>query len=364
METRQENTNEPAASAKRRSWVVESVLIIVFILLLAGVAMQGQTQRREKLMVVEVCNGLHEIQLAAERFAVDTGGTYPDYLYGGEGKYSAPTEEDGKVVFGDISECAGRTKLHDPLLRKGYLIAYPVNPFARDGALVHQTQVRFGDPLRNGTEEAELHGTRFGAKCNLMGNVLADYRYAGFHHADFGYPFFDLWPEGAKKPKFYLPGQFFYKSAGVIVVASKETGEEYSKRPILPTVVEYYVLGAYGSPTFKGLDVLGPETDILFGPFDESTGHHTDYTVPSWTRSTMTEKDAQGRYLGSPFGRADDDRVDRPSTGNPNGIPDGVVLVLTPGEDPPRPNPPPIPVDTTQLPGGFKTTIESWREGH
>jgi hypothetical protein len=276
------------------------LIIIVFIAVILLAISQPEVYRVDnKAKEAETKSNLHNIQLSIERYAVDHGGQYPPYLIGGQGKYSEYME-GGANAFINIKDCPDRSMLSDPLLREGYIEAYPKNPFATNGAAIHRFQVDLSDTLHNGMKEAKIHGTRFGPYCTLMGNVLADNRYTeftvrddkGVEHtyptfANVNYPFHDLWETDRPKP--FLPGEFFYRSYSLPVI---ENGVERED-------IEAYMLGAYGSIRTKGKDVIGP--------------------------------DPTGVNDVTPFGAAPN------MYGNPNGIRDGIILVLTPGEDvPPR----------------------------
>ena len=322
--------------------LIELLVVIVIIGILAAIALPNYIKVKDKAKEAEVKSNLHNIQLSVERFAVDTGGTYPDYLIGGQGKYSRFVE-GGANAFIDVTDCPDRTVLSDPLLRKGYVEAYPKNPFAAKGAAIQRFQMDVGDTLYNNSNVAVDLGTRFGPYCTLSGNVLADYRFTQYvtvdqstgtqstrrSYCDIEYRFWDLWQ--SNKPNPFLPGEFFYKSAGVIVAANRNIDVN---RPILPTVVEYYMLGGYGAIRTKGRDVLGPEPMIRFTESGGSGGGTSEFEIPAWTRSTMTLTDDQGFYLGSPYSNArGDETVDQMQYGCPNGIRDGIILVLVPGED-------------------------------
>ena len=317
-------------------WVWELLIVIAAAAILAGFLAPGFLKYKTEAREAEVKVGLHVIQLALERYNVDSVGTYPEYLIGGEGSYTV-LDERGR--FAGIQECPDHSLLSDALLRGGYLEAYPKNPFARR-AEVHAMQVKHDDPLRNGTEEAKRHGTRFGPYCTLMGNVLADFRYTEFTvfgddgaqsvfptYADVEYPCFDMWTSNHPTP--FLPGEFFYKVAGVVVVAGPEEAERAKFEPVQASVTELYMLGGYGSIRTRGIDVLGPEIDIIFR-FRQDGTYTPECAVPMWTRSSTTLKDSDDRFLGSPYGLSDSCCTSQFGYGSPNGIPDSIILVLVP----------------------------------
>jgi len=336
--------------------LIELLVVIVIIGILAAIALPNYIKVKDKAKEAEVKSNLHNIQLSVERFAVDTGGFYPDYLIGGQGKFSRVVAGGSANPFIDIQDCnnGDRTRLSDPLLRKGYIDAYPKNPFATQGYAIHRFQEDLDDPLRNGpTRDSQIKGTRFGPYCTLMGNVLADYRYRMYTivnrstgtqeedttWANQEYPFWDLWMSNRPNP--FLPGEFFYKSAGTVVVAEQTSFRQ--NEPVIPVSSELYMLGGYGAIRTKGKDILGPEPVIVFqrsGAGGTTGGTGGVFFVDAWTRSTNRYSDSNGRYLGSPYGGANpqDPRPPASTTeqleyGNPNGIRDGIILVLVPGED-------------------------------
>ncbi len=222
----------------------------------------------------------------------------------------------------------------DPLLHSGYLTAYPRNPFAVPET-VKAMQEQHKDPFRPGTEQSKF-GARFGDDYTLMGQVLADFRYPKlpgqkmtqtngvFYYADTEYPFWDIWPSGAKKPRPFLPGEFFYKSMGGLAFGD---GKELdTKRPAVPAFSEVYLLGLYGTLRDKGKDVLGPEFKITLKPSSGNTNSMDEFPIPAWTRSTMTPNE-NGEYLGSPI-VALESRDDHLASGSSGSIPDGIIMCV------------------------------------
>ena len=57
---------------------------------------------KDKAKEAEVKANLHNVQLSVERFAVDTEGSYPQYLIGGEPKYAQQVSSQSASAFGDI----------------------------------------------------------------------------------------------------------------------------------------------------------------------------------------------------------------------------------------------------------------------
>jgi prepilin-type N-terminal cleavage/methylation domain-containing protein len=363
--------------------LIELLVVIVIIGILAAIALPNYIKVKEKAKEAEVKANLHNVQLSVERFAVDTEGAYPTYLIGGEPKYANLVNPSSASAFSDVRECDPTEGVSDPLLRRGYIDAYPRNPFTRNGIAVHQLQENLptsnsqDDPLRNGDPAGRQFGTRFGPYCTSMGNVYAEPRYKTWNFIDLTnpgngpderntycyieYSFWDMWQ--GNKPLPYLPGQFFYKGTGPIIAIGNSTAED---APIIPTETDQYMLGGFGGIRTKGKDVIGDEQEITYtirsandswlASATEITGTQTG-PVPTqggpggpggppgggnggggtaqrkiwpWTRS----QDSTENREGSPYQPANTgDSNDQLQYGNPNGTRDGMVLVLTAGED-------------------------------
>ncbi len=336
-----------ALQAPRRSAgaTVGCVVAGVLLLILGGglflvlAALPNFIKIKDKAKEAEVKQNLHMVQLGVERFAVDNDGDYPPYLIGGSAKHAAQLsgstdERQAANFFKDVHDAPDPKQVADPLLRAGYLNAYPANPFTRNGPAIHALQAsgtfpRYGsDPLRNGAPTAQ-YGTRFGPDCTLMGSVLADPRYVKWReasgkagldgelhtYADIEYDFWDMW--AGDKPGPFLPGQFWYKSAGVFKDSDAKTAE---KVPWAPEHSSEYSLGAYGSVRTKGEDLLGEEKQFHFMPKERGG---TD-AIWTWTRSVI----APGTKAGSPYGDWIDSDNEYFRQGNANGVRDGAIILL------------------------------------
>jgi hypothetical protein len=307
-----ESIESPPAVGKRKkrcctgfSWlaiIIAAIVVVLFLVTVLPNYMNATICSKDS----EVRSNLHNLQLSVERYAVDHHGQYPAYLLGGSGEYSEFVEGPADNLI-NVTDCPDSNLLIDPLLREGYIDAYPKNPFVRIGAAVHQFQGNVNDPLRNGTKEVAIHGTRFGPYCVLMGNVMADERFTefttrdtkGVEHtyptfANVNYPCSDMWK--VKKPIDFLRGNFFYRSRRLPVLIEDESGETHTR-----FLIKDYMLGVYGDMSSKGDDVIGP--------------------------------DPTGDNLVTPFGLDKDGIL---GYGNPNGIKDGIILVLMPGWDKPQ----------------------------
>lgn len=325
----------PARQANTLLIVVAAALMLVAVNLLPQ-----SNSLRNSARAAEGKSGLNEIQRAVEKYRRDNG-CYPPWLIGGEARYAATVDTttlDG--TFQDIRECEQPAAVSDPLLREGYLTAYPRNPFVTAGGLgIHQLQSSLpgasgsGDALCNGGEKGALHGTRFGPLCETMGNVMGDprqrewtwidpatdYYHPARTYADVDYHQWDMWANDPPVP--FLYGQFFYKSNWELDPPPVDGRGMLESTPMTkpPTM---YMLGAYGGPSDRGQDVIGAEQAITLDLGDQGS-----LRIWPWTRSTLNMGFSQPQ--GSPYGAAPAGSRRQFTYGNPNGIDDAVVLLLT-----------------------------------
>lgn len=333
------------------------VCLIAWLIALPNIGNYGSHKPKE----AEVKQNLHNIQLALERFAVDTEGAYPHYLIGG-----SPAQSSG------IPNTVAYSS--DVLIRKGYITSYPRNPFIRNSESLlelqadHPKSITGSDPLRPGDPEGDTLGYRFGAEGRLMGQVLCDPRYEKWLFTDplsgeverrdtwaiIEYPFWDMWK--GNRPLMYLPGMFFYKGIGpVIAYAGTEENSESDDQQggnehlsldgdlvgptgIVPMEIDQYMLGGYGSIRTKGKDVLGDEK-LFEGWYLKRSPHNEDnsynyeviqFQSTTWTRSAYSATDLGGSpFINFAAGESNEQLL----YGNPNGIRDGLIIVLTAGED-------------------------------
>lgn len=130
--------------------LIELLVVIVIIGILAAIALPNFIKARNKAREAEVKSNIHAIQIALERYAVDSGGVYPTFLVGAERdsniiKCSVDLAGNGVSQFpvhdqtpfaktNDPALSVGGNMLRllmDPMIQFGYISEYPVNPFAR-----------------------------------------------------------------------------------------------------------------------------------------------------------------------------------------------------------------------------------------
>jgi hypothetical protein len=272
------------------------------------------------------------------------------------------------------------------MLRAGYVDSYPHNPFIRNAQPVQLMQQQYGDPLRSTFPDGRQMGTRFGANGNAMGQVLCDARWLSWEYVDpltgkaeqlptwsnIQYEFYDAWTTAQRRP--YLPGAFFYKAMGEVVPVGPSTNRRDNQKVSVggkntiarnpraadatyPASLGDYMLGAWGSLRSKGQDVLGEEPLVVFklrsrtqntspgmfvtsqppggksgaNPGKPISRNRTEMLgIPAWTRGV--NRSHIGPLWGSPYGPSTGPEQ-QVSYGNANGVRDGIILVLTPGEN-------------------------------
>jgi len=314
------------------------LLIAGAVVFFAVMSMEERNQTVDTVKQSNVKTDIHDIQVAIEKYAEDHCGNYPGWLIGGEAKYAKVVNTaDGINTFLEIQECEKVALVSDPLLREGYLDAYPRNPFVKAGISIHQIQTNLPtamngyDPLINGREYCAKLGTRFGANCTLTGNMLGDPRFSSWQavdfetghinpcytYADVDFHHFDMYRTTPPVP--HLPGQFFYKSNWRLQPPN------FADRPMAREIegeeATMYMLGAYGPVGEKGQDIFGLEQMIKF-----DMGSDGEISLYPWTGSN---RGSNNRRTGCPYGNAPEGSADQFVFGNPNGIHDSVVMLLT-----------------------------------
>ena len=143
-------------SNKQRGFTLIELLVVITIIgILAAMALPNFIKMRAKANEAEVKAGIHAIQVALERYAVDSGGVYPsalsgaDYpsncfmrenMYSASGQYVYNLGTIGSSSFHNAPwerswEGAARSNSLrwkcDPLIQYGYLGQFPPNPFQK-----------------------------------------------------------------------------------------------------------------------------------------------------------------------------------------------------------------------------------------
>lgn len=153
-------TNETGTTTGRWLMGVSSIAILVALVLVFGYLVPNfRVHARE----AEARQNLHTIQLALERYCVDSiYRSYPPWLLGG-----CVSDLDLDKTDKNLSA--------DPLQSEGYLSKYPVNPFMRNErnrTMLANFQENANDPFRPNKELPGPPAYRFGSQHDLMGVVL------------------------------------------------------------------------------------------------------------------------------------------------------------------------------------------------
>lgn len=147
---------------KKGFTLIELLVVIVIIGVLVAIALPNFIKIKDKAKEAEVKQNLHSIQLAVERYAVDSGSSYPYFLYGGDpavnmgtvwkvhgtvpnpagtGMSGVPNNafdpfwsnlswDYADTNWNDLLSGAAGAAFGDTLQYEGYLPKYPRNPFA------------------------------------------------------------------------------------------------------------------------------------------------------------------------------------------------------------------------------------------
>jgi len=362
--------------------LIELLVVITIIGILAAIALPNYIRAKEKAKEVEVKSNLHTIQVALERYMTDNN-EYPHYLLGGDidGWLNWHTRYDGVNALGmSGGKVASNDRLQDPMIEYDYITSYPVNPFVGDGQIIiRETNV-------DGTDSQGDGDPRFGYKGNIMGMGLDDpAMFGGAIHPG---PYFwseietrrtldrGIWQNvppafriggefdtqlyyvfgGVKRPpgspagsddviSTYWPGNYFYKAASdqilgrhgfTIPVPNTNIGGSYHR----------YILGGYGSNMARGMDVIrtiwwNPDGERLHWktpppfPVDAFDVGYEKFTVGFGQPGGLPEVYGGGNEWNGPWWPYDrsDTHPGEVIYGCPDGIPDGVILVLTSGAE-------------------------------
>ena len=124
----------------------------------------------------EVKAHIHTIQIALERYAVDTGGIYPPFLIGAEANYNVIRAQYEQQYASSAKIASGATPFAksrnapvsqqncfitmDPLIQFGYLSEYPENPFAKRDSGMWNASLTTGSDKSGLFPYGGLHGDK------------------------------------------------------------------------------------------------------------------------------------------------------------------------------------------------------------
>jgi len=294
--------------------IISTVLFVGLVLLIIPCFITGPCNPQDTRMY-EVKANIHMIQITLERYAVDNGGRYPLFLYGGD---STDTFVDPRA---GINPDTGRSWYlppgdphyspypgdFDALIVYGYMVHYPENPFMRDYNIKKHGCLTTC-PVENGFGPLELH-TETDGRSRVSAFAYPEDRALQYVERKVGgvngqlmwdvsegqrhppWPIIITDPEshstGYLNPRIrdgleldneiegdhlflMLPGNFYYyatfeEPGGYSSFYLDADGNPDASRPILPDVVGYHLCG-YGNPVVTGEDVYN-----LWGDFEENS---------------------------------------------------------------------------------------------
>ena len=155
--------------------LIELLVVIVIIGILAAIALPNFIKARNKAREAEVKSNVHSIQIALERYAVDTGGGYPPFLIGAEAEFNVIRTQyltifDGaaRVRNGATPFCKTLDGPHPdfvkitmcPLIQFSYLAEFPVNPFAKRDSGMWNASAIGGTSMTGRFPYGGLHGDK------------------------------------------------------------------------------------------------------------------------------------------------------------------------------------------------------------
>jgi prepilin-type N-terminal cleavage/methylation domain-containing protein len=156
--------------------LIELLVVIVIIGILAAIALPNFIKARNKAREAEVKSNIHSIQIALERYAVDTGGVYPSFLIGAEAEYNVIRSQwdprytnaahvaNGATPFAKTRTAPSDQEYclltMDPLIQFSYLAEYPVNPFAKRDSGMWNASYIGGTEMTGRFPYGGLHGDK------------------------------------------------------------------------------------------------------------------------------------------------------------------------------------------------------------
>jgi type II secretion system protein G len=161
--------------------LIELLVVIVIIGILAAIALPNFIKARNKAREAEVKSNIHSIQIALERYAVDSGGVYPPFLVGAEPQFNvirvqyepqysgAAKVYNGATPFAKIPPTPAHPELAaqemclltmDPLIQFSYLAEYPENPFAKRDSGMWNASFIGGTEMTGRFPYGGLHGDK------------------------------------------------------------------------------------------------------------------------------------------------------------------------------------------------------------
>ena len=277
--------------------LIELLVVIVIIGILAAIALPNYIKAKTKAKEAECKANIHTLQIAIERYAVDSGNnTYPPWLLGGDSEGWARWhfyKDTGVTISQALQNDATGTTYPDfcvdPLLYYCYIGDYPRNVFVDDPAIIREATY---DPV------SDMGDPRFGIRGSSMGNGLDDPMFYGrtdaLEHPPIALMDFSLTindaalppgmmntlsdppqlhymmggrrnPSGGDPIKAWWPGEFFYRAGWTTQKNHEAFGIGIPGHPAYRTGPYTYMLGVYGAANTKGMDIIRLEPKYMNG---------------------------------------------------------------------------------------------------
>ncbi len=306
--------------------LVELLVVITIVGILAAIALPNYNKFRIKGRETEVKANIHVIQEAIERYYVNEK-EYPGVLVGGD--------QNSWGVWHDRNPLL--TDIFDPLIEHNYVDSYPKNPFVDEQKGGLYLQMSGGDIYTPASGDP-----RFGMKGTIMPNSVDDPLWftvggenvaetintAGAYQIDnYGVYGGYLTPQN-EKTIYIIQGSFFYRCVGEIDMVTSFPSANPTRDEFRYKSFDRYILGGFGSDRTLGLDVIR-----LTGAGD----YRQQPDVPNWNYDVplmLPEVFGGGDRNNNPYFPYDpvDEGVEF-YYGAPDGIEDGLVIVITSSGD-------------------------------
>ena len=356
----------------RMSLLLEIALGFIALVIVVALWLPYFIKPCSRSRTAEVKANVHAIQIGLERYYTDHG-EYPAYLLGGSNEnwdlwhehwdgYCDWQMADGRIASNDI--------VHDELIERGYLAQYPLNPFSS----TRRAREYIALVASSGPRDAAGFEPRFGREGNLMGMTLDDPRYfCGSMHSDpsrwsevetrrtldrgdwmkvpdeFRNPGTSGYylsggrygPDRNQKLKTWWPGTFYYRSLPDLDSFLNNQIARHIPGILIGASPQTYIIGGFGDERTPAQDVIRLEPynsngELVTWRFPEGSEAgviYCDYGYPGESGSSGGLPEVFGGGDNSmgpqypPFYRETGDVL----FGAPDGIPDGVIIMVTSG---------------------------------
>ncbi len=320
--------------------LIELLVVIVIIGILVAIALPNFVRIKEKAKEAEVKQNLHSIQLAVERYAVDNPyGNYPNYILGGDWTDTATINEDyyyyaqlDQVEYppwkGSGPEFAPDGE-GDYLIMEGYMAVYPKNPFIKTGQISNLRRLHH-KPVWQAVDFPRVVG---GSENHSMVEIFGPPPAWIFMQKGIGGDLYVIPPY----PDFNTGQGFWENDNGYKDVWSNPDRRRTRGSKLLSGNFSYFSrVNINGWLLFNGAHEVNGYTLAGYGTLS-NLGHdvydrNANY-FPSYRTATCPLRSAFGGGAWLQCPSAGEPNNAQASVGGPDGLPDGVIIVLDSGVD-------------------------------